>query len=158
MSQKIPFMSTQQDRGLVELPDRWLLPYRGMKVTRVLVDYALTLLLKGQAEIVIESPATLADRLGRAPGAQTAELHPCRQDVATALRLFGTTVNSGVAFKTGVLRLVLDHYQVSVRPDPDYEAWNVVGPDKCAWSACLAANSQSGSNGCAPDPCRTSSH
>jgi hypothetical protein len=125
---KITFVSAQQDRGLMELADRWLLPYRGMKITRISVDHALTFLLQGQAEIVIENMATLADRPGRAPDARTVELHPDRQDVASALRLFGATVNSGVAFKTGALRLVLGHYQLSVRPDPDYEAWNVVGP------------------------------
>jgi hypothetical protein len=121
-------MSVQQDGGLAELSDRWLLPYRGLNVSQITVDYALTFLLEGQASIVIEGDATLADRPGRAPGAQTVELHPGRQDVAAALSLFGATVNSAVAFKTGTLRLVLDHFQLTVRADPHYEAWNVVGP------------------------------
>ena len=121
-------MSAQQDGGLAELPDRWVLPYRGLKISQITVDYQLTFLLEGQASIVIESDATLADRPGRAPEAQTVELHPERQDVASALTLFGATVNSGVAFKTGTLRLVLGHFQLTVRADPQYEAWNVVGP------------------------------
>jgi len=41
---------------------------------------------------VIENDATLADRPGRAPDVQTVELHPGRQDVASALTLFGATV------------------------------------------------------------------
>jgi hypothetical protein len=118
----------QQDGGLAELSDRWLLPYRGLNVSQITVDYAVTFLLEGQVTIVIEGDATLADRPGRAPGAQTVELHPGRQDVAAALSLFGATVNSAVAFKTGTLRLVLDHFQLTVRADPHYEAWNVVGP------------------------------
>jgi uncharacterized protein DUF6188 len=121
-------MNAQQDGGLAEFPDRWVLPYRGLKISQIRVDYALTFLLDDQATIVIESDATLADRPGRAPEARTVELHPDRQDVGSALTLFGTTVNSGVAFKTGTLRLVLDHFQLTVRADPHYEAWNVVGP------------------------------
>ena len=125
---KMTSMSAQQDRGLAELPDRWLLPHRGLKITQITVDYTLTFSLEGHATIVIESDATLADRPGRAPGIRTVELHPARQDVGSALALFGATVNSAVAFKTGTLRLILDHFQLTVRADPHYEAWNVVGP------------------------------
>jgi Family of unknown function (DUF6188) len=121
-------MSAQKDGGLTELPDRWVLPYRGLKISQITVDYALTFLLEGQASIAIESDATLADRTGRTPEAQTVELHPGRQDVASALTLFGATVNSGVAFKTGTLRLVLDHFQLTIPADAHHEAWNVVGP------------------------------
>ena len=96
-------MSARQDRDLAELHDRWLLPYRGMKISQITVDYALTFSLEGQAAIVIESDATLAERPGRAPGIQTVELRPGRQDVASALTLFGATVKSGVAFKSGAL-------------------------------------------------------
>ena len=121
-------VSEKQDGGLAELPDRWVLPYRGMKISQIRVDYALTFSLEGQAWIAIEGEAMLADHPGRAPGARTVELHPSRQDVGSALTLFGATVNSGVAFKTGTLRLVLGHFQLTVRADPDYEAWNVAGP------------------------------
>jgi Family of unknown function (DUF6188) len=121
-------MTVRQDRCLAELPDRWLLPYRGMTISQITVDYQLTFLLEGQAAIVIENDATLADRPGRADGAPAVELHPGRQDVAPALPLFGATVNSGVAFKSGTLRLILGHHQLVVRPDPHYEAWNVTGP------------------------------
>lgn len=92
------------------------------------VDQALTFSLEGKADVVIENVATLADRPGRAPGIRVVELYPDRQDVASALPLFGTSVNSGVVFNTGTLRLVLDHFQLTVKADPDYEAWNVTGP------------------------------
>ena len=36
-------MTAPNDRELVELDDRWLLPYRGLTVTRICVDHALTL-------------------------------------------------------------------------------------------------------------------
>lgn len=121
-------MSAQQEGGLAEFPDRWVLPYRGLTISQITVDYQLTFLLDGKATITVENDAMLADRPGRAPEARTLELHPERQDVGSALTLFGTTVNSAVAFKTGTLRLVLDHFQLTVRADPDYEAWNVVGP------------------------------
>jgi hypothetical protein len=55
---------------LAELPDRWLLPYRGLNISQLTVDFVLTFLLEGQASIIIEGDATLADRPGRAPGAQ----------------------------------------------------------------------------------------
>lgn len=77
----------QQFRGLEELSDRWLLPCRGLKVSQIMVDYALTFSLEGRAAIVIENDATLADRPGGAPGAGTVELHPGRQDVGSALTL-----------------------------------------------------------------------
>jgi hypothetical protein len=121
-------MSAQEHGGLAELSDRWLLPYRGLNISQLAVDYALTFWLEGQASVVIGGDATLADRPGRAPGARTVELRPGRQDVASALSLFGATVNSAVAFKTGTLRLVLDHFQLTVRADPHQEAWNVAGP------------------------------
>lgn len=115
-------------RWLGRVPDRWVLPCRGLKISQIRVDYALTFLLEGQASVVIQGDAMLADRPGRAPEAQAVKLHPGRQDVAAALALFGATVNSGVAFKAGTLRLVLGHFQLTVDPDPDCEAWNVVGP------------------------------
>jgi hypothetical protein len=50
--------------------------------------------------------------------------------VATALGLFGAKVLSAVAFKTGSLRLVFGNgFHLNSRADPDFEAWEVLGPE-----------------------------
>lgn len=67
-----------------------------------------------------------ADGPGRVPEARTVDLHPGRQDVGSALTLFGAIVKSAVAFKTGTFRLVLDHFRLTVRADPYYGAWNEI--------------------------------
>ncbi|MEU3167273.1 DUF6188 family protein [Streptosporangium sp. NPDC006930] len=115
---------------LAELEDRWLLPYRGMRVVQVQVSYQLTLLLDGDAQVTIESTATLTSGSLSAPDAEPVQLAPERQEVAPALALFGATLVSAVAFKSGALRLVFDTgTHLTVKPDSHYEAWNTRGPD-----------------------------
>lgn len=41
---------------LREMDDRYLLPYRDRLVTQVRVDYALTLVLEGDASVSVEEP------------------------------------------------------------------------------------------------------
>ncbi|GAA3126158.1 DUF6188 family protein [Streptosporangium carneum] len=115
---------------LAELEDRWILPYRGMQVVQVRVSYQLTLLLDGDAQVNIESAATLTRGPLSAPDAEPVQLTPERQEVAPALVLFGATLVSSVAFKSGALRLVFDTgTHLNVKPDSQYEAWSTCGPD-----------------------------
>ncbi|MBG0827648.1 hypothetical protein HS041_07715 [Planomonospora sp. ID67723] len=115
---------------LAELEDRWLLPYRGMQVIQVRVSHQLTLLLDGDAQVDIESTATLTRGSLSAPDAEPVRLAPERQEVAPALALFGATLLSSVAFKSGALRLVFGTgMHLNVEPDPQYEAWSTCGPD-----------------------------
>ncbi|MEU4404140.1 DUF6188 family protein [Streptosporangium sp. NPDC023963] len=115
---------------LAELEDRWLLPYRGIQVVQVRVSYQLTLLLDGDAAVNIETTATLTNGSLSAPDAEPVQLAPERQEVAPALALFGATVVSSVAFKSGALRLVFDTgTHLNVKPDSHYEAWSTCGPD-----------------------------
>ncbi|MEU3163784.1 DUF6188 family protein [Streptosporangium sp. NPDC006930] len=115
---------------LAELEDRWLLPYRGMQVVQVQVSYQLTLLLDGDAAVNMETTATLTSGSLSAPDAEPVQLAPERQEVAPALALFGATVVSSVAFKSGALRLVFDTgTHLNVKPDSHYEAWSTCGPD-----------------------------
>ncbi|GAA1745123.1 DUF6188 family protein [Nonomuraea bangladeshensis] len=115
-------------RDLVELEDRWLLPYRGMQVIQICVSYQLTLLLDSGAQVDVETEAELSTL--RALDRVKARLLPEQQDVAPALTLFGATVLSAVAFKSGSLRLGFDNgLQLKVKPDVRYEAWSAHGPD-----------------------------
>jgi uncharacterized protein DUF6188 len=121
-------VTAPDDRELVELDDRWLLPYRGLTVTRICVDHALTLSFGPDAQVAIESTAILTKGPAAAPLAQPAALEPWHQDVGPALMLLGTRVLSRVAFKNGTLRLVLGSHHLSVRPHPGFEAWKATGP------------------------------
>ena len=115
---------------LVERDDRWILPFRGTAVTQVQVDAAFGLILDDVGAVRINGTATLgwADAGSRR---ETVTLDPERQDVAAGLALFNTQVVSAVAFKSGALRLVFSSgRKLTVKPDPQYEAWTVTGPHR----------------------------
>lgn len=115
--------------ALVELDDRWLLPYGGMHVHQVRVSYQLTLSLDNGALVDIESEAIL---MHAAPdgGRVAARLEPERQDVAPALSLFLCTITSAVALKSGTLQMSFsDGAELTVEPHKQYEAWGATGPD-----------------------------
>ncbi len=112
-----------------EHDDRWLLNFRGLDVTRITVDFRLTLSLGSEWELEIESPADLLQGPGRTEINPGFRLVPGSQDVAPALLLFGAKVLSAVAFKTGALRLVFDNRMHLVcRSDPSFESWQITGP------------------------------
>ena len=116
-------------KGLTELDDRWLLPFRGLAVTRVVVDFQFGLVLDAGCTVSIGGLGTLSwTSEGRTPG--TAELRPASQEVAAGLTLFGARVMSAVAFKSGVLRLAFSSgCLLRVTPDPVFEAWTATAPD-----------------------------
>ena len=113
----------------VEHEDRWILSLRGLSVTRIGVDFQLTLTLGLDVtwQVVLETPFQLSHGSVHAnPGLL---LTPESQDVAAALPLFGATVLSAVAFKSGGLRVVFDNgIHLTCSADPAFEAWNVGGP------------------------------
>jgi len=119
----------EEVRELAEREDRYLLPYRGRQVTAIVVDHALTLVLDGDATVRIEGGATLSYLPLTAPARVEYPLQPATQEVADALRLFGTTVLSSVAFKSGALRLAFDSgYHVNVPNSQAFEPWCATGP------------------------------
>jgi hypothetical protein len=114
---------------LAELEDRWLLPYRDMQVIEIRVSYQLTLLLDSGAQVNLETEAVLSNGSLCAPDVVMTRLVPEHQEVAPALALFGETILSSVAFKSGALRLVFHTgTHLNARPDPRYEAWSAHGP------------------------------
>jgi hypothetical protein len=116
---------------VVELDDRWLLPYRDMQVIQVRVSYQLTLLLDSGVQLDIETEALLTHGSLSAPDAVPTRLVPERQEVAPALALFGAKIVSAVAFRSGSLRLIFETgSHLNVKPHPRYEAWGAHGPGK----------------------------
>jgi hypothetical protein len=113
----------------VEHEDRWLLKYRDLVVTKISIDYRLSLQLGPDAEVVIETPAWVSKGSIANPASPRTWIVPEAQDVTAALPLFGAKVVSAVAFKSGGLRLVFDSgLHVNCRPDPAFEAWQATGP------------------------------
>ncbi|MGW3226808.1 DUF6188 family protein [Streptomyces sp. NPDC001157] len=111
-----------------EHEDRWILGLRGLAVTKISVDYQLSLLLGAECWVALEGSCLLSRGPAGTEGPQEV-LDPGRQDVAAALALFGAKIVSAVAFKTGSLRLVFDNgQQLNCRADPSFEAWQVTGP------------------------------
>lgn len=133
-------MVTRVEAGPVENEDRWILGLRGLGVTRIGVDFQLTLTLTPPPtstptlgpdtpwQVVLETPFHLSQGTLRANPALL--LTPESQDVAAALPLFGATVLSAVAFiKSGALRIVFDDgTHLNCSADPAFEAWSIIGP------------------------------
>lgn len=123
-------VSAVAPRGLTELDDRWLLPFRGLTVTQVVMHLRFGLVLDGRWDVSIASTATLG-WAARGVKPDTVMLHPGRPDVAAGLELLRTTVLSSVAFKSGGLRLVFSGGRMlRVAPDQAHEAWTASGPDE----------------------------
>jgi hypothetical protein len=114
-------------RVLTEQDDRWVLPFNGLTVTQIQVDFAFGLTFDDVGTVRIGSRATLV--WDRANGAAAVDMDPGRQDVAAGLALFNSEVLSAHAFKSGGLRIVfVGGRLLRVDPDPRYEAWTATGP------------------------------
>ncbi|MDG4788965.1 DUF6188 family protein [Micromonospora sp. WMMD1102] len=113
-----------------EHDDRWILPFRGLVVTRIRVGSAFGLDLGEVAGVRISNVARLG-WVNLADRPDEVRLDPEHQDVAAGLVLFGSTVLSAVAFKSGGLRLVFgDGHLLRVAPHPGRAAWTATGPDR----------------------------
>jgi hypothetical protein len=121
---------TDAPPALTEQEDRWILPFRGLSVTQIQVDFAFGLNFDDVGAVRISNAATLG-WVQAADKPDEARLEPECQDVAAGLVLFNTEVLSAVAFKSGGLRIVFSNgRKLRVSPDVRYEAWTATGPNR----------------------------
>lgn len=99
----------------------------GNRVLSVLMEYTVTMQLRGGYFIVIESPLTIS-----AHGRSTT-LSPdsdADESFLPLCRLAGQTIDEAFADSTGSLLVRFsDGTRIEVPPDSAYEAWNVSGPN-----------------------------
>ena len=111
----------------VEREEYWELPLAGHSVTRCYVDHAFGLQFwskSAEFELRIEGPFTL-----REPGGKKRSLRPMEvHSLGSALGLFQRRVEFARAYKDGHLDILFSGgWELSVSPDPDYEAWELTG-------------------------------
>ncbi|MFJ9034811.1 DUF6188 family protein [Streptomyces sp. NPDC102274] len=100
---------------------------RGVRVSRVSIEFRLTLTLDSGWEVALETPARLSSGSIRTDSGVV--LTPEVQDVAAVLPLFGVAVLSAVAFKSGTLRMVFEEgTHLTCPTDASFEAWQITGP------------------------------
>ncbi len=116
---------------LTEHDDRWILPFRGLAVSQIQVDFAFGLVFDDVCAVRISNTASLGWINVAEKKPEKIALDPERQAVAAGLVLFfNAEVTSAVAFKSGALRITFgDGHLLNVKPDPNYEAWTATGPD-----------------------------
>jgi hypothetical protein len=106
--------------------DGWRLPLEQRIVSRCIVDHAFALeLLEAETFVVrIEGAFSLTQ------GERTFQLSPSDpQSLGPALALFGRVIRMAHASDDGELQIVFaDGQCLSVKSDPRYEAWELVGP------------------------------
>lgn len=105
-----------------------VIPLKGRSVSRCYLDFAfgIQFLSQGPETIVrIETPFRIAY-----PDAEY-ELSPARvADMCKALHILHKAVDEALALQDGTLKLrFVDGTRVIVPPDPDYEAWQISGPN-----------------------------
>lgn len=115
-----------------ELDDRWWLGLRGSTVESVAVnEYNTVVAFSGGTALSIEGRAELAQDDQPAVSFNDDETVTA-PDMLTSLPR--ARVVSGVAFKTGALRLVFDSgAKLHIPFDAHYEAWQLTGPSGRMW-------------------------
>jgi len=116
--------------NVTELEDRWIFPMENLTVTKLEIDYAFTISSWVSNElffsITIEADFTFRmpdnnDEVNVSPETLTG--------VCSVLKILHSTFRSVTAYKTGKLEIDFNSgEQIVVKPDPEYEAWNITGP------------------------------
>ncbi|MFF2382626.1 DUF6188 family protein [Streptomyces sp. NPDC058108] len=100
---------------------------QGQAVTRVCFDVAFTVLTSGDCELRVETEAVL-----RVPAGDDVPFDPESPDVAVPhlARLARDVINEAEVGRAGDLIIEFESgMRLTVRPDEDYEAWGLVGPN-----------------------------
>ncbi len=116
-------MTTEPDAsGLVERPDRWILPVGEGVVTQLQIDFAFGFTV-GWLHFRIETPFAFG-----AEGA-AAEYEPeASAALCPLLALHQARIVAGEVFKDGRLAIrFADGRTLSVQPNPQYEAFSITG-------------------------------
>jgi hypothetical protein len=105
----------------------WRLPIEQRTVSRCLVDHAFALELLDDETFVVRIEADFS----LVQGEKTFQLSPSDpQSLGPALALFGRVIRLAHASDDGELQIVFEDGQcLSVKSDPRYEAWELVGPN-----------------------------
>jgi hypothetical protein len=116
-----------------ELPDRWILPLRWSRVTRVDWNDRVRLQLDPPGEIVVGSGALFTHGPATGPGVDAKSLGQMgRDEVQLAV---GARILSAVGFKNGALRVVLDNgWHLNVRSAPPFVPASVTFGESGAWA------------------------
>jgi tellurite resistance protein TerC len=100
--------------GMEELPDRWILPLRGSRVTQIDCDDSVRFRLEPPGEIVVGRDAWFTRGPRTAPGTAVTSFRQLDQEQVK--RSVGARVLSAVGFKNGALRVVFDNgWHLNVR-------------------------------------------
>jgi hypothetical protein len=119
-----------------EYEDRWVLGYRDMLVSNVIVGERLTLMLNSRACLVLAGPAWLSCGSIRNDSSPRIQLIAPRWDAAEVLQLQGDKVLSAVAFKTGALRVVFSGgMHLNCKAHESSRAWETIGPGEWKFAA-----------------------
>ncbi|MBE8477498.1 DUF6188 family protein [Streptomyces justiciae] len=100
---------------------------RGQAVTRVCFDAALTVLTSGDCEIRIETESVL-----RVSNEDHVSFHPESPDAVSSylVRLARDVIVEAEVGRCGDLMIEFESgMKLTVRPDEEYEAWGLVGPE-----------------------------
>lgn len=102
------------------------LELKGQTISHQHFDYAMTLETETGVKLNIENDYTL----------HTADASWCDSPEAVCVdsdqpaSLINRTISNATSDETGALNISFtDGDRVTVEPDPDYEAWNLAGPD-----------------------------
>lgn len=97
----------------------------GQTITHQVVDYAMSVTTDAGFGLRVENDYTLRT----SAGSWNVSLESPQTDSEQVPSLTNSTISSATTDQSGVLDISFtDGHRLTVAPDADYEAWNIVGP------------------------------
>lgn len=116
-----------------ELSDRWILPLRGSRVTKIGWDDSVRFQLEPPGEVTVGPGALFTDGPTAATGPGVKNLG--QLDHEDVERSCGAQILSAVAFKNGALRVVLDNgWHLNVRAAEPFVPASVTSGGEVIWT------------------------